>query len=353
MSEQIMRLRKWGFNSSGAWGGAVAGVNEARKFGHVEAWLPTDGMTGIPGIWGVWDPFVPGAAQRLDELYAHHVAPHANNPLIIGWFFNNEPHIENLPKILPALEGRFHAKQKFVGILKAKYGGIMAFNLAWETNFITFDELDNAQLQARTRAAGEDVENFFRLFLREYYGLINTAFRKHNPNHLLIGERLMPGTANNQTLIEEQGRVLDIISVNYYTYGIDKDYLARLHAWSGGKPMILSEFNYSSEEQSLLSGNLVASDRDRGLAYRNYVEQAASTGFIVGVQWFLAVDQATTGRFFQGFNGEAGNTGFLNVADRPYQAMMEGVMAANYNIYDVLLGGKAPYVFEDPRFTGK
>ena len=352
-TEWAGRLRKWGFNSSGTWGGYVEGVNEALKFPYVVEWLPSAGLPGIPGVGGLWDPFTPGAAEKLDADYARHVAPRANDPLIIGWFFNNEPHIENLPKILPGLPGSFAAKREFVGMLEAKYGGIVAFNLAWETNFISFSQLLDAHLQARTRAAGEDVENFFRLFLREYYGLINAAFRKHNPNHLLVGERLMPGTANNQTLIEEQGRVLDIISVNYYTLGVDKDYLRRLHAWSGGRPMFLSEFFYSSDEQSLLSGHgLVGSDRERGLAYRNYLEQAASLGFIVGIEWFLAVDQATTGRFFQGFNGEAANTGFVNVADRPYKAMLEGVMDANYGVYDVLLGGKALFVFDDPRFTG-
>ncbi|MCL1909709.1 MAG: hypothetical protein FWG05_02105 [Kiritimatiellaeota bacterium] len=352
-AEMIFRLRKWGFNSSGAWGGHVEGVNDEKKFPYVVEWLPNGGIAGVPGVGGIWDPFTPNAAKILDAEYAKHVAPRANDPLIIGWFFNNEPHIENLPKILPGLDSNSAAKKKFVEILKAKYGGISAFNLAWETNFITFDQLADAQLQARTRAAGEDAEAFFRLFLREYYGLINAAFRKHAPNHLLIGERLMPGTAGNQTLIEEQGRVLDIISVNYYTTGIDADYLRRLHKWSGGRPFILSEFYYSSDEQSLLGGNRVGSDRERGLAYRNYVEQAAALGFVVGIEWFLIADQATTGRFFQGFNGEAANTGFFNVADRPYKTMLENVMAANYGIYDVLLRAKKPFVFDDPRFTGK
>ena len=351
-AEMIFRLRKWGFNSAGAWGGYVKGVNEEKQFPYVVEGLPSAGLPGIPGVGGIWDPFAPDAMAKLDAAYAQRVAPRAADPLIIGYFFNNEPHIENLPKILPGLPATFAAKKKFVEEMKAKYGGVVAFNLAWETNYITFDQLLDAQLQARTRAAGEDVEAFFRLFLREYYGLINANFRKHAPNHLLIGERLMPGTANSQTLIEEQGRVLDIISVNYYTYGIDKDYLARLHKWSGGKPMILSEFFFASDEQSLTSSH-VATDRERGMAYRNYVEQSAGLGFIVGIQWFLIVDQATTGRFFQGFNGEASNTGFFNVADRPYKAMLENVMAANYGIYDVMLNGKTPYVFDDPRFTGK
>lgn len=352
-TEWVERLRKWGFNSSGAWGGWVSGVNERMHFPHVE-FLPMGGMVGIPGLSSIWDPFEPDAAARLDRAFARELAPIAGDGNIIGFFFNNEPHIENLPRILPGLDGKYHAKRRFVELLRNKYETVEAFNRVWETDFSDFDELINAQLQARSRSANEDVNEFFRIFLRKYYGLIDEAFRKYAPNHLLIGERLMPGTANNQILIEEQGRVLDLISLNYYTYGIDRDYLKRLHTWSGGKPMILSEFYFSSEDQSLLATHgQVDSDLARGLGYRHYVEHAADLGFIVGIEWFIANDQAATGRHFQGYNGEAGNTGLVNVADRPYKVMLEEMMKTNYGIYDVLLGDKAPYVFEDPRFTGK
>jgi hypothetical protein len=352
-ADWVNRLRKWGFNSSGAWGGWVKGVNERMNFPHVE-FLPISGMVGIPGLSSIWDPFEPGAAERLDRSFAARLAPMADDGNIIGFFFNNEPHIENLPRILPGLDGRFHAKRKFVERLRDKYKTIAAFNKVWETAFTGFDQLADAQLQARSLQAGEDVNDFFRLFLHEYYGLINAAFRKHAPDHLLIGERLMPGTANNRILIEEQGRVLDIITLNYYTYGIDRDYLERLHTWSGGKPMILSEFYFSSEDQSLLATHgQVASDLARGLGYRHYVEHAADLGFIVGIEWFIANDQAATGRHFSGYNGEAGNTGLVNVADRPYKVMLAEMMKTNYGIYDLLLADREPYVFNDPRFTGQ
>ncbi len=350
----IDRLRAWGFNSGGAWAfqGNMAEVRDARKFPYVE-FLPFPGLTRVPHVNGIWDPFAPGVEQKLDEAFAKNLTPRAKDPLIIGFFINNEPHTENVPKVVPTLKGDSPAKCKLVELLQAKYKNIAAFNKAWGTTYAGFDALKDAELQARTREAGEDTESFYRLFLREYYRLINTAFRKYAPNHLLIGDRLMPGTASSQTLIEESSRVLDILSVNYYSYAIDKEFLTRLHKWSGGKPMIFSEFYYTSGEQGLSGGMKVATDRDRGLAYRNYLEQAAALKFVVGIQWFIAVDQPPTGRFFQGYNGEAANTGLINVGDRPYKAMLEEMMKANYGIYDVLLGGKAAYVYNDPRFTGK
>ena len=94
------------------------------------------------------------------------------------------------------------------------------------------------------------------------------------------------------------------------------------------------------------SGN----QKERGLAYRNYVEQCASLGFVVGIEWFTLIDQSVTGRWFQGYDGERANTGVLAVTDRPWQPMLAEMIKTNYGIYEVLLGREKPFVFNDPRF---
>ena len=66
--------------------------------------------------------------------------------------------------------------------------------------------------------------------------------------------------------------------------------------------------------------------------YRHYVEQAAALGYVVGMEWFTLVDQATTGRWFEKYNGEAANTGLITVTDRPWQAMLAEMMKTNYGI---------------------
>src|SRR5690606_32842587 len=116
-------------------------------------------------------------------------------------------------------------------------------------------------------------------------------------------------------------------------------------------PILLSEFYFTSPAESGLVGGLrMDSQRDRGLAYRHYVEQAASLGYVVGIQWFLNMDQAPTGRFFQKFNGEAANTGLVNVADRPYMDFLAEVMKTNYDLLAVITGEREPFQLDDPRF---
>jgi hypothetical protein len=65
------------------------------------------------------------------------------------------------------------------------------------------------------------------------------------------------------------------------------------------------------------------------------------------------VDQAATGRWFSGFNGERANSGLFSVADRPWKPMLAEMMKSNYGIYDVWLNGKTPFAWEDPRFLVK
>jgi hypothetical protein len=65
---------------------------------------------------------------------------------------------------------------------------------------------------------------------------------------------------------------MDVISINYYTLGVDQDFIGRGHQWTGDKPMMWSEFYYtSSAESSCGGGNAdMATQKARGEAYRQY-----------------------------------------------------------------------------------
>jgi hypothetical protein len=118
--------------------------------------------------------------------------------------------------------------------------------------------------------------------------------------------------------------------------------------------MILSEFYWDSPKDSGLPGGVkdVASQNERGLAYRHYVEHAAAMDFIVGVEWYTYIDMAATGPWFWGLNADNGNDGLIAVTDRPWKVMLAHMMRTNYDIYKVAMGERPPFVFDDPRFTG-
>lgn len=353
----VSRELKWGFNSLGAFcptSGPVRDVLGKHNYPFVNS-LPLGKLKHIPGPRLVWDPYEPGTDEKIDQLIKHYASIYANDPLLIGAFVTNEPTIEDAPKVIPLLKAsEWACKARLVSMLKDKYATIADFNKAWDINASSFDQIGDMPLKITTREASEDVHTYFAEFLNRRYKPVYDAFRKYMPNHLLIGERLQPGTASSEQLINISCKYFDILSVNYYTDGIDQNYLQRLRDWSGGKPMILSEFYYTSPDESGQQGGRAMATQDlRGQAYRNYVEQAASSGYVVGIQWFLSYDQSVTGRFFSGFNGEANNTGLINVADRPYKDMLKHMMETNYDIFSVIDGSRKPFVIDDPRFTRK
>ncbi|HSI08409.1 MAG TPA: sugar-binding protein [Rariglobus sp.] len=359
--QAVGRLRAWGFNSDGAFSNYSRTMSEL-NFPTV-AFLPSGGDEGVKslpdkvGVSRVMDPFAPGAEAALDRAYARSVADRAGDPLLIGYFLGNEQHFEILPKLIVGYKASaVPAKAKLVEVLRERHGGDIArFNAAWEPvkPFASFDELGEATLFIRTDAAATDMRAFHQLYLESYYGMIRRVFKKHDPNHLLIGSRWTPNTANHEDTVRIGGKYLDVISINYYTYGIEKDFLKKVYDWSGGRPMLFSEWYFSSTEHGLGGGKEVKDQAERGLAYRNYIEQAAATGFVVGSQWFLYSDQSITGRFFEGFNGEGNNTGFVDVTDRPYAPLVNAARATHARIYDVLLGKEKPFVYDDARFSGQ
>ncbi len=351
----ISRVRQLGFNAVGAFSGGSAACRDA-KFPWVSSLPLTTWQIGrhIEGLRGLFDPFDAQTAAKMDQLFAKSIAPAANEPLIIGYFLDNEQAFEDIPRVIPGLKGSQPAKARLVQMLQEKYATIAAFNAAWGMGAAGFDALKDAGLPVATKAAAADMQAFTGVFIEAYFKLVRDTFRKYDANHMLIGNRWQPVTANNEQLCRIAGKYCEMLSLNYYTYGVDKAFLKRLYDWGGGRPFLLSEFYWACPAESgLPGGSEVKTQRERGLAYRNYVEQAASTGFVVGAEWFTLIDQARTGRWFEKFNGEKANTGIFNVADRPYKDFLAEAMQTNYGIYDVLLGKRPAFAWDDPRFQPK
>ena len=355
-TRMIDRVRKFGFNSIGAFS-PVSDAAKAVNMPYVTS-LPlgawgSGAIKPIPGISQTWDPFDDKNRKQVDLNFSKSVAGRKDDPLLIGYFLANEPLYEDIPKVVPGLKGSVHAcKRALVQLLGEKYKTIDAFNTAWGTAAKSFDELIDTPLSVKSKAAFQDVHEFTGLFFETYFKLLADTFHKYDSHHMLIGNRLQPGTINNEQLCRIAGKYLDIMSYNYYTNAVDKDFLNRIYQWTGGRPMILSEFYWAAPKESgLVGGNEVNTQRERGLAYRNYVDQSASLPYIVGIEWFTLVDQASTGRWFSKFSGERANTGLFSVTDRPYKSMLEEMMKANYGVYEVWLEGKTPYAFDDPKFV--
>lgn len=350
-SEAAERLKKWGFNSAGGYSPEKYG-NE-NNLPHVRM-LPLNSMSWakIDGI-SIFDIFAPDAAAKIDKSFAKTVKPNKDDPMLIGYFIDNEYDFHKFYSHVPKLKASQTAiKGRLVKRLKDKYQDINKFNSHWGTSFKSFEDLKEAELPLNTSAAWSDMDAFFRYYLDTFFGTVSQIYRKYDPNHLLLGDRWITTPFHNEkfrsVMAEVEGKYVDVISINYYTYKLETDLLEDVYKKSGGKPILLSEFGYGTAEQGLkpLLPNAAFNQSQRGNRYRNYVEGVASLDYIVGAHVFNYVDQAGLGRYWQGIWGERYNSGLVNVADRPYKEYLKEIMATNYDIYKVIQGERPKFYYD-------
>lgn len=352
-SEAVGRLKGWGFNTAGSFSPEQYGSRNA--FPYVRM-LPLSWMdwARVPGL-SLFDIFAPDAEQKMEETFAAVLPQHENDEMIVGYFLDNEYDYHKFHREVPKLQGsRAAIKLRLVSELEAKYGTVTAFNTAWGTAFSSFEEMKEKELPLKSSASWQDMNAFFQLYLDTFYGTVSRVYRKYDRNHLLLGDRWITtpfhDTKLRGYLAEASGKYMDVISINYYTRKLETDLLSEVHAKSGGKPILFSEFGYGTAEQGLkpLVPGAALNQNDRQLRYRNYVEGAASLSYVVGVHWFNYVDQAGTGRYWQGIGdwAERYNSGLVNVADRPYKTFLAGAMKSNYEIYQVMMGERPRFYYE-------
>ena len=135
------------------------------------------------------------------------------------------------------------------------------------------------------------------------------------------------------------GKAFDLYSFNCYDRAPRKDGLDRIKQLTG-LPIIIGEFHFGTVDrgyaQSLWQTD---SQRDRGNAYRYYVEQAYAHPSLVGTAYFQWSDQDLTGRF----DGENYNCGLVDVTDRPYKEQVEAMTLTATRLYDIHNGKLKPY----------
>jgi hypothetical protein len=109
-------------------------------------------------------------------------------------------------------------------------------------------------------------------------------------------------------------------------------------------PAMIGEWHFGALDAGLPASGIgrVATQADRGRAYRIYVEDAAAQPWCVGVHYFTLYDQSALGRF----DGENYQIGFLDVCHRPYEPLTEAARTSHERLYEVAAGQAKP--FDDP-----
>lgn len=259
--------------------------------------------------------------------------------LMIGYFLRNEPEwafVDNLVLADEVLHNpeRTACKERLAGFLRERYQSIEALNSAWNSDLESFDSLYQPQerVSSWSEASREDMREFSRQMLRAYVGIPVQECRRVDPNHLILGMRwawisdpdLVTGWEN-----------FDVFSIN--CYAVDpSEKIQHIADLGVDLPVMIGEFHFGALDSGLPATGLegVASQKDRGMAYRYYCESVAAHPNGVGCHYFQCYDQFALGRF----DGENYNIGLFDICSRAYPEMMEQIRECSGRIYDVADG---------------
>lgn len=319
------RLRTWGFNTIGNWavGDVLAHTPLPFTVNLSNSGVPP--VAGAVGFWGnmmdVYDP----AFETSAEAVGRSAAQYAGNPMVVGFFVDNELSWEKVGVGTLDSPPTQPARIAFIEMLKTRYPDIASLNAAWAATNADWDALRAPS--SINPACKRDLDAFVYAFAHRCFQTVKDALRQHAPNHLYLGCRF---ARTADAAARACADVVDVVSFNLY-----RD-LIRCEDWTGsrdlGKPVIIGEFHFGATDRGMFHTGLrrAASQADRAACYRRYVESVAACPAFVGCHWFQYKDQPTTGR---DLDGENFSIGFVSITDTPYPELGETARDLHAGLY--------------------
>lgn len=300
----LRRMESWGLNTIGNW--SDPRLWDAHKKAYVaqlRGWGMETGYMGMPDVYSEEFPKI------VDAAAARQCAPRKDDPYLLGYFIANEPPWPGRESLVVDV------------ILERPPSAI--------------------QREAKAFLAEGDTPERRKQFVyrafEKYLQVINAAVRKHDPNHLNLGLRFGGSLPPMEML--KASAAFDVYSLNVYATSVNAKTLEEIYRVTG-RPIIVGEFHFGVPGRGLAPGLVQVRDQaERGVAYRYYVEQAASFPAFIGSSWFEWIDQPNTGRM----DGENYNIGLVDVTDRPYSELIEAMKTTHRRLQAVHSGKVAPF----------
>ena len=258
--------------------------------------------------------FEPDFANYVDRRLKKSAGKYKNNPWILGHFTDNEIPFHKTTQLQESLRlASDNAQHEAAAAwLKNKYGH-----------------------KVNAKDVTEDDELEYIGFVAErYYQVVTSAFKKHLPNHLVLGERLHASAKFNPHVIEATGKYCDVISINFYNNWAPRKKSLDMWRGIGKKPFMITEFYTKAADSGMQNkegaGWIVPSQKERTLHFENFALQMLGTPHCVGFHWFRFTDD------------DGSNKGVFDTQYQPYeqlQGSMQNFSRQMYRLRSQLLFG--------------
>lgn len=333
--ENSMNLvREWGFNTLG-----VHNPIPQQEMPYVAKFRPLT----LDG-WAVYsktfmDPFDPATAAFVDEKAREWAAAHKDDPLIIGVSFSDVPRWHNIPgnvhgwiRFLVQLPAGAPGKRKWVEYLRQRHGQVSAAEAIYGIGAGSWNDFLAQKTWPRPQNPAQalrDVNGFLPLLADAWYGLLTGSFRKHDPNHLIFGDKFEGKISMPDWLDPIIGKYFDLTYIQWYDYAENQlSRLVQLYQTTG-KPVLMGDSSFSSPNRNIAKpkGVHLPSQEMVGEAYYQYLQTITAQPYILGWHHCGFIEGSPDLRRFHPFY--AIQTGFLRPDGTPYIDTVRRVTEAN------------------------
>jgi hypothetical protein len=322
----LKRLKSWKFTTIGGWSDFGA-LRQVRNADVVLIPVLAMGMTAGAPWKDMWDTNI---IARMHQLARDQILPMREDPRVLGYYSDNEMGWWNgiLFKMTLEQPPTSGQRQRLLQLLREMYYNNWADLLKdFEADGSgSFEELDQrGMLYLRPGSNGiRAYRRFLGLMAERYYSLVREIIHTYDPRGLVLGDRYQ--SFYYPELARASGPSLDASSSNLNAAWNDgtfpRYFLNTLHALTG-KPIIVSEFYMSAQENSTGNKNkmsnfpTVTTQKERAAGFHNTLQALARLPYVIGADWFQYYDEPPQGRF----DGEDFNFGLVDIHDQPYEAL--------------------------------
>jgi hypothetical protein len=230
-----------------------------------------------------------------------------------------------------------HSRTALAEFLRQRYADDAGLSAAWGGAATLAGAAEGAWTAPLNVQAQQDLVDFSGVMVEKFFNGLTGACRQVDPNHLNLGIRYY--TVPPAWALAGM-RTFDVFSMNCYRKRLPEGEMAQISALLN-LPILVGEWHFGALDAGLPASGIghVPDQAARGKAYRVYVEDAAAKPWCVGVHFFTLYDESAIGRF----DGENYNIGFLDVCNRPYEALCRAARATHRRMYRVAAGESQPY----------
>jgi parallel beta-helix repeat protein len=368
------RLGEWRFNSmmgsQPEHSEYFAGVPYVCRVGTMEFIVNENGWVNnsrFPDVFNPdWKKAVRSNFNETAKIYR-------NDSDLIGYTTGNEmkwgPDIVNertLLELYMAASNKTFGKQKVVNFLSERYeDNICEFNRVWNMNITDFNDLlnltkfgiegwrvqsslwsaklklfrENSRLLRPylLKKAEKDIKDFSRLVAETYFNITNNALHAADPNHLNLGVRFHQYGVPVEVL-EECGKYVDVISVNYYRpsndlislkYGcVPLDHWMRKYYEITHKPLMNQEGRFAIDllnndgswpsDSKIFARTFADVQKNRVVLYKLYASNCQNSPYMVGQGFFFTYRDPIDAGY-----------GLVNLWDEPYTDFVSKINQSN------------------------